>query len=277
MPFVALNCAALPDSLVESELFGHEKGAFTGAAARRKGKFELADGGTLFLDEIGDMAPGTQAKVLRVLEERRVERLGSHESIAVDPRIVSATHRDLPGAIASGEFRQDLYYRLHVVTIELPPLRERPDDVEPLLEHYGRTIAARHRIEWPGLSRPALEALLAYPWPGNVRELRNLVERSVVLGLEGPIDLAELPTEVLAARPAAAGGAPDSTDPGASDLGASDLGYEAARAAFERRYLLQVLERHKGNISQAAAAIGMHRQTLQYKLKQLGIRKSWSD
>ncbi len=268
MPFVAINCAALPDSLIESELFGHEKGAFTGAIARRRGKFELADGGTIFLDEIGDMALATQAKVLRILEERKFEPLGSHETHEVDVRIVCATHRDLAQAITASEFREDLYYRIHVVRLEVPPLRQRAEDIEPLVEYFGRMFAEKYRIAWSGFTAPAMARLLEYPWPGNVRELRNLVERSIVLSIKGAIDVAELPTEIASAESKAPGAPPE-------DL--LQLPYEDARAAFERKYLLGVLDRHTGNISQAAAAIGIHRQTLQYKLKQLGIRKSWSD
>ena len=266
MPFVALNCAALPDSLIESELFGHEKGAFTGAIARRQGKFELADGGTLFLDEIGDMVLGTQAKVLRVLEDRRFERLGSSESLSVDVRIICATHRDLGRAIAQSEFREDLYYRIRVVTIEIPALRERREDIELLLEYFGKNFAGKYRIQWSGFTEAALRKLLNYPWPGNVRELRNLIERCVVLCTKGPIDVGDLPAEISAGGPSGRGRAEF-----------AQLSYEEARAAFEREYLVDVLDRHAGNISQAAAAIGLHRQTLQYKLKQLGIRKTWSD
>ncbi len=269
MPFVAINCAALPDSLIESELFGHEKGAFTGAIARRRGKFELADGGTIFLDEIGDMAPATQAKILRILEERRFEPLGSHDTREVDVRIICATHRDLGQAIAASEFREDLYYRIHVVCLEIPPLRERVEDIEPLLEYFGRMFADKYRIAWSGFTEAARERLLAYPWPGNVRELRNLVERSIVLVLKGAIDVADLPAEVLAVAQKAQAGSP------MEDL--SQMPYEEARASFERKYLLEILERYQGNITQAATAIGIHRQTLQYKLKQLGIRKSWSE
>src|SRR5262245_25861359 len=268
MPFIALNCAALPDALIESELFGHEKGAFTGAAARRRGKFELADGGTLLLDEIGDMALATQAKVLRVLEEKQFERLGSPETLTSDVRIVCATHRDLAQAIEASEFRQDLYYRIHVVTIEIPPLRDRQEDIEPLLEYFAARFTGKYRIEWKGFTEAARRKLLNYPWPGNVRELRNVVERCVVLSLKGPIDVAELPAEVYSEAPRTR------STPG-TELW--QLPYEEARASFEKGYLLQVLEQSGGNISQAAARIGIHRQTLQYKLKQLGIRKSWAE
>jgi DNA-binding NtrC family response regulator len=269
MPFVAINCAALPDSLIESELFGHEKGAFTGAIARRSGKFEMADGGTLFLDEIGDMALATQAKILRVLEERRFEPLGSHQPVEVDVRVVCATHRDLAQAIAQSQFREDLYYRIHVIHLELPPLRERRDDIVLLLDHFGRIFAAKYGVEWMGLTPPALASLMEYPWPGNVRELRNLLERCVVLSLKGPIDVADLPGDVVRALTR------DVAGTSTGDL--TRLPYEEARAEFEKNYLLQVLDKHGGNISQAASAIRIHRQTLQYKLKQLGIRKSWSE
>jgi DNA-binding NtrC family response regulator len=269
MPFIALNCAALPDALIESELFGHEKGAFTGAAARRRGKFELADGGTLLLDEIGDMALATQAKVLRVLEEKQFERLGSAETLISDVRIVCATHRDLAQAIEASEFRQDLYYRIHVVTIEIPPLRDRQQDIESLLEHFAARFTEKYRIEWKGFTEAARRRLLNYPWPGNVRELRNVVERCVVLSLKGPIDVAELPAELISEAPRVRG----------AQAGEEvwQLPYEEARATFEKNYLLQVLEQNGGNISQAAARMGIHRQTLQYKLKQLGIRKSWAE
>jgi DNA-binding NtrC family response regulator len=269
MPFIALNCAALPDSLIESELFGHEKGAFTGAAARRQGKFELADGGTLLLDEIGDMALATQAKVLRVLEEKQFERLGSAETLTSDVRIVCATHRDLAQAIEASEFREDLYYRIHVVTVEIPPLRDRQQDIESLLEHFASRFTEKYRIEWKGFTEAARKRLLNYPWPGNVRELRNVVERCVVLSLKGPIDVAELPAELISQTPGVRGAQ------GSEEVW--QLPYEEARASFEKNCLLRVLEQNGGNISQAAARMGIHRQTLQYKLKQLGIRKSWAE
>jgi DNA-binding NtrC family response regulator len=267
MPFVAINCAALPDSLIESELFGHEKGAFTGAVARRRGKFEAAEGGTLFLDEIGDMALPTQSKILRVLEERQFEALGSSRPVGVDVRIVCATNRDLAQAIAASQFRPDLYYRIHVVHLELPPLRDRREDIEPLLDYFGRSFADKYRIEWKGFTPAALQRLTEYPWPGNVRELRNLVERCVVLSVKGSIDVGDLSGEFSARRESAPGAAGE----------LMSLPYDEARAAFEKNYLLQVLERHGGNISQAASTIGLHRQTLQYKLKQLGIRRAWSE
>jgi DNA-binding NtrC family response regulator len=180
-PFVAVNCAALPSELIESELFGHEKGAFTGAAARRQGKFEQANGGTLFLDEIGDMSANVQAKLLRALEDRRIERLGGNESIPVDVRIVSATHRPLEQEIEAGNFRADLFYRLRVVTIDIPPLRERREDIPQLAETFTRAAAERYGLPLRQVSQSALRRLLDYPWPGNVRELKNTIERAAII------------------------------------------------------------------------------------------------
>src|SRR5215475_5981042 len=186
--FVAVNCAALPSELIESELFGHEKGAFTGAAARREGKFEQADGGTLFLDEIGDMSANVQAKLLRALEERRIERLGGDESIPVDVRIVSATHRALEEEIAEGNFRADLFYRLRVVTIDIAPLRARREDIPVLASAFAIQAAERHGLPGRGLSRDALRKLMEYQWPGNVRELRNAIERAVIMSDENELN-----------------------------------------------------------------------------------------
>src|SRR3989441_10358562 len=180
-PFVAVNCAALPSELIESELFGHEKGAFTGAAARRQGKFEQANGGTLFLDEIGDMSPSVQAKLLRALEERTIERLGGNDSIPVDVRFVSATHRPLEQEIAAGNFRADLFYRLRVLTIEIPPLRERREDIPLLAETFTRAAAERYALPQRSIGQGALRRLLEYSWPGNVRELKNTWDRAVIM------------------------------------------------------------------------------------------------
>src|SRR5437773_7096586 len=202
--FVAVNCAALPTELIESELFGHEKGAFTGAAARRKGKFEQANGGTLFLDEIGDMSANVQAKLLRALEERRIERLGGDESIPVDVRIVSATHRALEEEIAEGNFRADLFYRLRVVTIDIAPLRERREDIPLLAETFARQAAERHGLPERSLSRDALRKLVEYDWPGNVRELRNAIERAAIMS-EGS-ELNEIDLEHSPPGKALAGG-----------------------------------------------------------------------
>src|SRR5919202_5904028 len=194
--FVAVNCAALPSELIESELFGHEKGAFTGAAARRQGKFEQANGGTLFLDEIGDMSAGVQAKLLRALEERRIERLGGTESIPVDVRIVSATHRPLEQEIAAGNFRADLFYRLRVVTIDIAPLRERREDIPLLAESFARQAAERYNLPARPIGQSALRRLIEYEWPGNVRELRNTIERAAIMAEGDELTARDLPEEI---------------------------------------------------------------------------------
>src|SRR5712671_1437748 len=269
--FVAVNCAALPTELIESELFGHEKGAFTGAAARRKGKFEQADGGTLFLDEIGDMSANVQAKLLRALEERRIERLGGDESIPVDVRIVSATHRALEEEIADGNFRADLFYRLRVVTIEIAPLRDRREDIPLLAEAFARQAAERHRLPERPIGRDALKQLMEYDWPGNVRELRNAIERAAIMS-EGPelnaLDLSEGPaprTELAAVEVASNGSL---QVPYTSD-------FRDDRREFERRYIARCLEEAGGNVTRAAAVLGMHRQSLQHKLRELGLGRRY--
>ena len=262
-PFVAVNCAAISRELVESELFGHEKGAFTGAEARRVGRFEAAHGGTNFLDEIGDMAPETQATVLRVLQERSFERVGGTKPLAVDVRVVAATHRDLERDVKEGRFREDLYYRLQVVEIELPPLRERPEDVPALAMRFLEQLAERHGRPGRRLAPSALAALSAHAWPGNVRELRNVVERAAVLATGEEVEAADL--MLAGARPGAAP-AVDAGDPGFA---------EAKRTAidrFERDFLLRALRENDGNISRTAEAIGMVRQSLQQKIRELGLR-----
>jgi DNA-binding NtrC family response regulator len=269
--FVAVNCAALPTELIESELFGHEKGAFTGAAARRRGKFEQANGGTLFLDEIGDMSANVQAKLLRALEERRIERLGGDESIPVDVRIVSATHRALEEEIAEGNFRADLFYRLRVVTIDIAPLRERPEDIPVLAEAFARQVAEQHRLPERPLGRDALRKLMEYDWPGNVRELRNAIERAAIMS-EGPelnaLDLSEPPAqkEPLAAIEVGANG--NLSVPYTSD-------FRDDRREFERRYIARCLEESGGNVTRAASVLGMHRQSLQHKLRELGLGRRY--
>jgi DNA-binding NtrC family response regulator len=195
-PFIQLNCAALPESMAESELFGHEKGAFTGAAERRLGRFELADGGTIFLDEIGEIPSSTQVKLLRVLEEREFTRVGGTTSISVDVRVIAATNRPLRAHVEEGKFRSDLYYRLNVLSIYLPPLRERPDDIPLLVRRFIRDLAAQHDRPFPGLSADAMRLLVEYPWPGNVRELRNLVESMVVLSHGREIGPEDLPRQI---------------------------------------------------------------------------------
>jgi len=264
-PFVALNCSALPGELVESELFGHLRGAFTGADRDREGLFEAADGGTLFLDEIGDLAVPAQAKLLRALEERQVLRVGATRPTAVDVRVVAATHRPLERLVAEGGFRQDLLFRLQVIQVQIPPLRERRDDIPALAVHFVRHFAERYGRPVREIDPGARRALLAYDWPGNVRELRNVVERAVVLAEGESLEAADLP-------PAVAG----STAPlRPADAALADLPFAEARAraldAFDRSFLGAALERHGRNVSRTARALEMHRQSLQKKLRQLGI------
>jgi DNA-binding NtrC family response regulator len=254
---------------VESELFGHEKGAFTGADARRKGRFESASGGTIFLDEIGDMAPETQAKVLRVLQERRFERVGGSAPVEADVRVLAATHRDLEADVKRDRFREDLYYRLKVVEIEIPPLRERPEDVPALVDRFLGELAERLGRPKKTIRAAALARLAGFAWPGTVRELRNVVEQAAVLATGEAIEEADLRL-------------PD-TDAGVpADAGAPDRSFAEAKRRtvldFERRYLLAALRQHGGNISRAAAAIGMVRQSLQQKIRELGLRdEEWTD
>jgi DNA-binding NtrC family response regulator len=277
-PFVAVNCAALPSELIESELFGHEKGAFTGAAGRRLGKFEQANGGTLFLDEIGDMSANVQAKLLRALEERAIERLGGSEAIPVDVRIVSATHRPLEQDIVSGSFRADLFYRLRVVTIEIPPLRSRREDIAVLADSFAKAAAERYRLPARPLAQSALRQLLAYDWPGNVRELRNGVERAAIIA-EGPeLTDKDLPDEFLVAgKPAVAGVHADViNNQAAGDLAVPFTGaFREDRHEFERRYIARCLDETGGNVTRAAQMLGMHRQSLQHKLRELGLARRY--
>jgi len=266
-PFVAVNCAALPETLIESELFGYERGAFTGAAQQKKGKFELANGGTLFLDEIGDMNPVTQAKVLRALENRVIERLGGTQSIPVDVRVISATHRNLPAEIRAGKFREDLYYRLRVVTIELPALREHKEDISVLADQFLQVHGSRLG-RTARLSREALAAIERYDWPGNVRELKNALERSLVLCRGEEIGTADLPEEVAAGEVLVA----RANNVGA-DVGLGENDFREAKHKFEVAYLTKQLASHRWNVSRTAATIGLHRQSLQEKLRELGIRR----
>jgi two-component system nitrogen regulation response regulator NtrX len=265
--FVAVNCAALPENLIESELFGYERGAFTGAMQQRKGKFETASGGTLFLDEIGDMNPVTQAKVLRALESRKIERLGGSQSIDVNVRLISATHRDLEGEISAGRFREDLYYRLRVVTLEIPPLRAHKEDLPLLVDAILTQLGARHGRDMR-LSDAAMAVVQRYGWPGNVRELRNALERALVLCPGVEIGAADLPEEVRENR-AGAGAAPARV----GDSFLSEADFREAKRKFEIAYLKRKLEQHKWNVSQTAAEIGLQRQSLQEKLRELGIQR----
>ncbi|HSK63446.1 MAG TPA: sigma-54 dependent transcriptional regulator [Pyrinomonadaceae bacterium] len=271
--FVAVNCAALPSELIESELFGHEKGAFTGAAARREGKFEQADAGTLFLDEIGDMSANVQAKLLRALEERRIERLGANESIPVDVRIVSATHRPLEQEITNGNFRADLFYRLRVVTIDISPLRERREDIPLLAETFVRVAAKRYDLPERGLSQGTLKRLLEYAWPGNVRELKNTIDRAVIMAEGDEITPRDLPDEITAATPLNAGGEHAAETDGLRVPFTAD--FREDRREFERRYITRCLEHTNGNVTRAAEILDMHRQSLQHKLRQLGLGRRY--
>ena len=271
--FVAVNCAALPSELIESELFGHEKGAFTGAAARRQGKFEQANGGTLFLDEIGDMSSNVQAKLLRALEERRIERLGSNESIPVDVRIVSATHRPLEQEIEKGNFRADLFYRLRVVTIDIPPLRDRREDIPLLADQFTRTAAERYSIPLRQIAQSALRRLVDYDWPGNVRELKNTIDRAAIMAEGEELRSEDLPEEIMPDVQRAAGKEEQAAGAGLSVPFTAD--FREDRREFERRYISRCLEHTQGNVTRAAEILGMHRQSLQHKLRQLGLGRRY--
>jgi two-component system, NtrC family, nitrogen regulation response regulator NtrX len=256
-PFVDVNCAAIPEELIESELFGHRKGAFTGAIDERKGKFELADNGTLFLDEIGDMSVRTQAKVLRVLQEQTFQKVGGQQPITVDVRVIAATNKNLEAEIARGTFRDDLYYRLNVIPIDVPPLRARGNDVILLAEHFLRRFAAEAAAPKKKLSAGAIAKLRAYDWPGNVRELRNVMERLAIL----------LPAETIEAEDVQLGAR--STLP--AEI-ATDLTLKEARDAFEKHYILTRLKEFAGNVSRTADALGVERSNLYRKLHAYGIR-----
>jgi two-component system NtrC family response regulator len=252
---VKVNCAALPETLIESELFGHEKGAFTGAVSARKGRFELADGGSLFLDEIGDLPAPVQVKLLRVLQERELERVGSSRPIAVNVRLLAATHRNLEALVREGRFRDDLYYRINVVTITLPPLRERREDLPLFIDHFLRTFAAKNGKTIRGLSREARETLLRYDYPGNVRELENLIERAVVLTRDEVIGLADLPLTLAEPAPEPEGG----------------VGLIAAVEGLERRMIREALAQANGIQTRAAELLGISERVLRYKLKKYGL------
>ncbi|MEX0702979.1 MAG: sigma-54 dependent transcriptional regulator [Planctomycetales bacterium] len=252
-PFVTVNCGAIPEQLVESEFFGHEKGSFTGATAAKPGLFEIADGGTLFIDEIGELPPALQPKLLRVLEDGWMRRVGSHRERRVAVRIIAATNRDLPADVKAGKFREDLYYRLNVMTVELPPLRDRPGDVEELVRHFlGK--------EWT-VAADALRLLTQYRWPGNVRELRNVLERAMVLADARIVTPDDLPREVA-----------DAETPLAGKFGnASPAAGPIHLATVERAHVLRVLQEHQGNKARAAKALGIHRRKLYRLLERFAI------
>ncbi|MEO6393260.1 MAG: sigma-54 dependent transcriptional regulator, partial [Pyrinomonadaceae bacterium] len=272
--FVAVNCAALPSELIESELFGHEKGAFTGAAARRQGKFEQANGGTIFLDEIGDMSATVQAKLLRALEERRIERLGGNDSIPVDVRVISATHRPLEEDITDGKFRADLFYRLRVLTIDIAPLRERREDIPVLADAFAQQTAERHNLPWRPIGKSALRRLIEFAWPGNVRELRNAIERAAILA-EGPeLTADDLPEEFSGVTASAKTELSIDGDAGGLEVPFTN-DFRADRKEFERRYIARTLDESDGNVTRAAGILGMHRQSLQHKLRELGLARRY--
>jgi DNA-binding NtrC family response regulator len=256
-PFVAVSCAALPESLLESELFGHERGAFTGATSQKKGKFEYAHTGTLFLDEIGDISPNVQVHLLRVIEEKEFNRVGGNEPIKVDVRIISATNRDLKAGMEKGQFREDLYYRLNVVAIHLPPLRERREDIPPLAEHFLRKFAMENHKEIKDFSPDANELMMKYEWPGNIRELENAIERAVILARGEFITQDELPGI------------------GAS-LASVDLAGKSLRD-LEKECIMGTLRKTGGNISESARILGITRMTLYNKMKEFGLSVNKSD
>jgi DNA-binding NtrC family response regulator len=259
-PFITLNCAAVPAELIESELFGHEKGSFTGASGRHIGKFEQADQGTIFLDEIGDMPLNMQAKLLRVLEEGEVERIGGDKPISVNVRVVVATHRDLEACVREEKFRQDLFHRIYVFPLVLPPLRERGEDIPALVQHFAEQVCAQNSWKPVPFTDEAMEALQTYSWPGNVRELRNMVERLMLLATEGQVDLAT----VQLALP--------KTSVGDATMGVAGSGPLADRVqTFEREVILSELKRSHHNMSMAAKSLGLERSHLYKKAEQLGI------
>jgi DNA-binding NtrC family response regulator len=268
-PLVKTNCAALSRELVESELFGHERGSFTGAIARREGKFEAADGGTLLLDECGDMPLETQAKLLRALQEKEFERVGGNQPIRVDVRVLAATNQDLEAAVRAGRFREDLYYRLKVIELVIPPLSERREDLPLLIDHFLKDAAVRFRRDVKPLTADALRACAAHEWKGNVRELRSAVEQALLLAPGPEIEPADLFGAAAATDGVGAAAAP----PAAVAVGGLPFreAKERVVAAFERDFLLQALRRHGGNITKAAEEVGMYRQNFQQKMRELGI------
>ena len=264
-PFIALNCAALPEHLIESELFGYEKGAFTGATAMKRGKFELANGGVLFLDEVGDMSLATQAKLLRVLETRRVERLGGTTSQEIDVRIVSATNKDLTAEIARQTFREDLYFRLRVVLLRVPPLREHREDLTLLVQEFCRMLGEKHGRPGITIAKDAMDLLQRREWKGNVRELKNVLESAIVMSRGDALELSDFSTGLEVETGTGVDAAARATSLAVDD-------YREARRQFEIEFIRKKLREYGGNITKTAAAIGLHRQSLQEKLRELGIQ-----
>ncbi len=264
-PFVPLNIAALPESTLESELFGHEAGAFTGAATKRIGKFEYANGGTLFLDEVGEMPMSTQVRLLRVLEERKITRLGSNEELEINVRLVAATNADLQEMVKKGTFRKDLYYRISVVSIFLPPLTERRGDIPLLIEHFLKQVAGSRKRPLPTVTKPVQQALMAYSWPGNIRELRNVVESMVVQDTDGRLELDDLPTEIAPLGQAHDGAAGDGISLGADGLIGRPL------TDVEKFYIQRTLELTAGKRDEAAKLLGIGERTLYRKIKEFDL------
>jgi Nif-specific regulatory protein len=256
-PFVAINCAAIPENLLESELFGHEKGAFTGAVAQRQGKLETAEGGTVFLDEIGELAGPLQGKLLRVLQEREFERIGGRRPIPLDIRLIAATNRDLKAAARKNEFREDLYYRLNVVSIKMPALRERREDIPALVRHFAEKYSARVKRPVSGVSPKALAALMRYDWPGNVRELENAIERAVVMGATDEILPEDLPEAVL--------------EPEVDEADAGVVLYDGVREA-KKQLIEKAIADAGGNFTEAAAILGVHPNHLHRLVRNLGLK-----
>jgi len=262
-PFVEINCAAIPDTLIESELFGYEKGAFTGAISTKKGRFELANGGTIFLDEIGDMSLATQAKLLRVLQEQRFDRVGGIKPIEIDVRVIAATNKNLQEEIRKGNFREDLYYRLNVIPLHIPPLRERKEDIPLLVQNFLQSIALEEGIEAKEITKEAIEILMQYDWPGNVRELKNSIERLLILLPRSIIDIKDLTSSF--------GWEPSVQQSPLSLRSFSSL--KDARAGFEKAYIAQRLKEHNWNISKTADSLGIERSHLHRKIKVLEIKE----
>lgn len=267
-PFIEVNCAAIPEELIESELFGHEKGAFTGATAARKGKFDQANGGTLFLDEIGDMSLKTQAKILRILQERKFERVGGNRTIEVDVRVIAATNKTLETEIREGSFREDLYFRLNVLPFHVSSLRDRKEDIELLASHFLNYFCSQESREIKSMAPEAIKALTRYNWPGNIRELKNLIERMVIMTPEQSITYEHLPASIRNAGT-------DQTDEMA--IGEiSTNSYREAKELFEKQFLLQKLEENNWNISRTAEEIGLERSNLHRKIKAYGLEANRS-
>jgi Nif-specific regulatory protein len=257
-PFVAINCAAIPETLLESDLFGHERGAFTGAAGQKKGRLEVADGGVVFLDEIGELAPALQVKLLRVLQEREFERVGGTHPIKIDIRLIAATNRDLNEAVRNGEFRQDLYYRLAVVKLTMPPLRERREDIPMLTRHFVQKHAKRCKVKTKPVSREAMAALVNYEWPGNVRELENAIERALVMGSSDMVLLEDLPESLLEQSPPAE---------------VHEGKYHASVKELKKQLIIDAVEQARGNYVNAAEILGVHPNYLHRLIRNLGLKE----